>query len=89
MPNLHTIKMLRACVANRAPRSVGEIVEEVTTADQIALCARGKAELVESIPATEVIRARKEAAQKAAEKPAASEDKPAAKTVTKKAGKKK
>jgi hypothetical protein len=66
MPNLHTIKMLRACVVNRAPRSVGEIVEEVPTADQIALCARGKAELVTSAPAAEVIAAKKEAAKKAA-----------------------
>ena len=81
MTQFHTIRIVRACVVNRKPRAIGELVEDVRHGDQIALCGMGKAELVAPTEAAP----KKEAAEKAAPKKAA---KKAAKKATKKAAKK-
>ena len=75
MPKLYTVKVLRACVVNRAPREVGEEVSEVSQTDKNGLLSHGKIEVVSCIEASELISLKRE-------------EKQAAKVASKKAAKK-
>ena len=80
MANLYTVRILRPCVANRAPRQVGDVVEDVTAEDKIGLVYHNKAEVIDATDSA-IIAARKRAA-------AQPQDEPATEKPTKKAAKK-
>lgn len=89
MANLYTVRILRPCVANRAPRQVGDVVEDVTAEDKIGLVYHNKAEVIDATDSA-IIAARKRAAATQPQDEIATEtpSKKAAKKAAKKASRK-
>jgi hypothetical protein len=84
MPELYSVKVLRPCVVNRAPREPGDIVELVSVQDKNGLVYHKKVEVVDSVDAA-IVAANKRA--KAAEAKAESDPEPKKKAAKKAANK--
>jgi len=85
MPELYTVRILRPCVCNRAPREVGDIVEQVPHSEKQGLVNSHKGEVVDSIDAAIVAADLREKARAAEAEP---EPEAAPKKKAKKAAKK-
>ena len=89
MPTLYTVRILRPCVCNLAPRAVGDIVEQVSADDKIGLVYHNKAEVIEQIDSAIIAADKREKARALIAEPAAeSAPKKQAKKAAKKATKK-
>ena len=54
MPKLYTVRVLRPCVVNRAPRKIDDVVSEVAESDKNGLLNGKKIEVVDSVDASVV-----------------------------------
>mgnify|MGYP001155081954 CR=1 FL=1 len=87
MPDLYTVRILRPCVCNRAPREVGDVVKMVPQSEKQGLVNSRKGEVIDSIDAA-IVAADKRAKTAEAKADADADAKPVSKKAAKKAAKK-